>query len=287
MKTKSEHDKGRRLVIKTIKHNKAIDIDMAQQRHSIEILLSGYIAWDENKMWTRPWHKRRTKNVENYASLLVVFEKLERNSCHALVVNSPSLLSAWRSIGGYISLQWYNWKKSSLGSVQDLPLVDHVQHPKRDILEQEQSNHTNNASFHDLWERLAGVVRLCHGNNAFSLVFSECLVDSIGVGVSWEGVDDVGECYGVVHRGDCSCNDGGKNKINNEHEFSCPIGKYGLERYKLCFFLEENEKSSFVFLPWPPDGFSLWQAIVSHENTELIRKQNVKKPVTALTLQWP
>jgi hypothetical protein len=43
MRTQSNHDKGELLVPRTVRHNKAIDVGKAHQRHSIEFLLAGYI----------------------------------------------------------------------------------------------------------------------------------------------------------------------------------------------------------------------------------------------------
>lgn len=48
-------------------------------------------------------------------------------------------------------------------------------------------------------------------------------MDGVGVGVGWEGVDDVCEGSGVVHRGDCSCREVNIGEINKQrHEFSLP-----------------------------------------------------------------
>ena len=43
MRTQSDHDKGEQLVPTTVGHIKAIDVDKAQQRNSIEILRAGYM----------------------------------------------------------------------------------------------------------------------------------------------------------------------------------------------------------------------------------------------------
>jgi len=48
MRTQSIHDKGERLIPRTVRHIKAIDVDKAPQRHSIEILRAGYIGRNEN-----------------------------------------------------------------------------------------------------------------------------------------------------------------------------------------------------------------------------------------------
>jgi len=53
MRTQSNHAKSERLVSEKVRRLKAIDVDKDQQRHSIEILRSGYIGKDENKMYPR------------------------------------------------------------------------------------------------------------------------------------------------------------------------------------------------------------------------------------------
>jgi len=48
MKIQSIHDRGEQLVSRTVMRIKAIDYDKDQQKHSIEVLLAGYIGRDEN-----------------------------------------------------------------------------------------------------------------------------------------------------------------------------------------------------------------------------------------------
>jgi len=52
MRTQSIHDKGEQLVPRTFRHNKAMDFDKDQQKHSIEILRAGYIRRDEDTVST-------------------------------------------------------------------------------------------------------------------------------------------------------------------------------------------------------------------------------------------
>jgi len=53
MRTQSIHDNGERLVSRTVRRIKEIDVDKDQQKHSIEILQAGYKGRDENKKYPR------------------------------------------------------------------------------------------------------------------------------------------------------------------------------------------------------------------------------------------
>jgi len=46
-------EKGEQLVSRTVRPIKAIDVGKDPQRHSIEILLAGYIGTDENTKYPR------------------------------------------------------------------------------------------------------------------------------------------------------------------------------------------------------------------------------------------
>jgi len=53
MRTQSNHAKSERLVSRKVRRLKAIDVDKDHQRHSIEILLAGFIGRDENIKYPR------------------------------------------------------------------------------------------------------------------------------------------------------------------------------------------------------------------------------------------
>jgi len=57
MRTQSIHDKGRRLVPRTVRRNKVMDVDKDPQTHSIEISPAGYTGRDEDTRYPR---QRRT-----------------------------------------------------------------------------------------------------------------------------------------------------------------------------------------------------------------------------------